>query len=272
MFKYLHRLIFAFVIIFSFNVFTAEHNTYVHEEYDEINFEIFRMASESMGGFMDAMKSYILYTASQHVPGAVESGVGYYYDHKTRRMERQLFYRIKETEMGMITDRKLDFKCNGKGFFVVMLPGGWPAFTKDGRFELDENGRLVTLTDGFPVLGEKGEIFLPNDNIDVDRQGVIRYNGDIIDVFRIEWYKNRHDLQSFNQVLYYFSKEDYESGTKHGKTDYFISQGQIQQSTITKGYIGLVPEWSNGHNSQTILLKSYSKNLRAAIQQASPMQ
>ena len=49
-----------------------------------------------MGGFLDAMKSFIVYTAIQHVPGSKESGVGYYYDNKSRTMKRVLFYRLAQ--------------------------------------------------------------------------------------------------------------------------------------------------------------------------------
>jgi len=264
-------IILSFLLLSTQISHSSEHNPYIDERYQEVTFTPFRLASQSMGAFMDAMKSYILYTASQHVPGAVESGVGYYYDNKTKSMKRELFYRIKQTESKKVTHKKLDFACNGKGFFVVELPGGWPAFTKDGRMELDENGRLVTFANGFPVLGENGYIYLPSDDVFVDKTGVIYYQEEVIDVFRIEWVRDRiAALKSFNQVYYYLSKEDYESGKYHVEPDYSIDQGFVNAATITKGYIGLVPEWSNGHNANVNVLKSYQKNLRAAIQQASP--
>lgn len=245
----------------------AEFNPYVHQEHDEINFRVFRLASESMGAFMDAMKQYITYTTFWPMPGAVESGVGYFYDNKTKRMKRNLFYRIKDTEVGIETNRPLDFQCEGKGFFVIQLPGGFPAFTKDGRFELDQDDRLVTMSEGFPVLGENGPIHLPSDDVQVDPQGTITHQGEVIDVFRIEWFKNLHDLDSFNHVVFFLNKEDYESGDKHAPTDYRIAQGRVQQSTIEKEHLGRVVEWKNSHEAQTILLKAYSKNLRASIQQ-----
>ena len=72
-------------------VFAAEFNP---NHIDAGVHPILRLSGESMGGFQDALKSYILYTASQHIPGSKESGVGYYYNNKTRRMHRNLFYRV----------------------------------------------------------------------------------------------------------------------------------------------------------------------------------
>lgn len=49
------------------------------------------------------------------------------------------------------TDNPLDVAIQGDGFFQVSLPDGTLAYTRDGSFRLDQNGRLVTL-DGYQVL------------------------------------------------------------------------------------------------------------------------
>ena len=89
------RLIIMLILI-SLNLNSAEHNPLQYERYDDIVLPLLKMNSASMGGFMDAMKSYIVYTAIQNVPGAKESGVGYYYDNKSRNMKRVLFYRLSD--------------------------------------------------------------------------------------------------------------------------------------------------------------------------------
>ena len=119
---------------------------------------------------MDAMKSFIVYTAIQNVPGTKESGVGYYYDNKTRKMKRVLFYRLSQGYPRQ-SNKPFDFYIEGKGFFVIEIPGNWPAYTQDGRFELDETGRLVTREEHFPVLGENGYIYLSGGGVDVDKNG-----------------------------------------------------------------------------------------------------
>ena len=42
------------------------------------------------------------------------------------------------------TDRAYDLMVNGDGFFGIILPGGGAAFTRDGAFNVDRQGRLVT--------------------------------------------------------------------------------------------------------------------------------
>lgn len=42
------------------------------------------------------------------------------------------------------TDNPLDLVIQGKGFFQVLLPSGQLAYTRDGGFQLDRNGNLVT--------------------------------------------------------------------------------------------------------------------------------
>jgi len=48
------------------------------------------------------------------------------------------------------TGRSLDVAIVGNGFFQVTLPGGSTAYTRNGSFQIDPTGRLVT-TDGFLV-------------------------------------------------------------------------------------------------------------------------
>ena len=43
------------------------------------------------------------------------------------------------------TDKELDMAVRGEGFFVINLPDGRTAYTRDGSFELNSSGDLVTL-------------------------------------------------------------------------------------------------------------------------------
>ena len=42
------------------------------------------------------------------------------------------------------TSETKDLAINGKGFFQVLLPDGTTAYTRDGSFQVDQNGQLVT--------------------------------------------------------------------------------------------------------------------------------
>ncbi len=72
----------------------------------------------------------------------------------------------------MSTDKELDVAIRGEGFFVINLPDGRTAYTRDGSFELDANGQLVTL-DGYPV--QPGITIPPNSGaITINRQGEVQ--------------------------------------------------------------------------------------------------
>ena len=42
------------------------------------------------------------------------------------------------------TGNPLDVAINGQGFFQVLMPDGTTAYTRDGSFQLDAQGQLVT--------------------------------------------------------------------------------------------------------------------------------
>ncbi|HHT71780.1 MAG TPA: flagellar basal-body rod protein FlgG [Firmicutes bacterium] len=59
--------------------------------------------------------------------------------------------RIFSTGNLQLTQNPLDVAIEGDGFFVVELPSGEEAYTRDGSFKLDADGDLVT-TDGYLVM------------------------------------------------------------------------------------------------------------------------
>ena len=248
----------------------AWHNPYPYDEYDEVVDPSMRLAGQAMGAFFDAMKSYIIYTAMQNIPGTKESGVGYYYDYDTQQMKRTFFYRIGQGYPRQ-TNKALDFKINGNGFFVIHLPGGYPAYTRDGRFDIDRSGRLVTQSERFPVMGESGEIFLPSKAVDVDEHGVIRYKGEIVDTFKVIAVKDKRQLDGMEHRIFFFTEEQRrEWDNLFTEPKYTVQQGYVEDSSVTKAYIGLVPEWKNGHEASVKMVKAFTKNMSSAIQFANP--
>ncbi len=61
------------------------------------------------------------------------------------------------------TDNPLDLVIEGDGFFQILLPDGSVAYTRDGAFKKDSEGRIVT-SDGFVL---EPEIIIPEDAVEV---------------------------------------------------------------------------------------------------------
>src|ERR1700744_1358479 len=48
------------------------------------------------------------------------------------------------------TDNPLDMVIQGNGFFQIQMPNGTTAYTRNGSFQMDKNGNMVT-SQGYPV-------------------------------------------------------------------------------------------------------------------------
>ncbi|WP_137937454.1 flagellar basal-body rod protein FlgG [Chitinivorax sp. B] len=61
------------------------------------------------------------------------------------------------------TDNPFDIAINGRGFFQIQMPDGSTAYSRDGSFELNSQGQIVT---------SSGYLLLPNITIPADVQSV----------------------------------------------------------------------------------------------------
>jgi flagellar basal-body rod protein FlgG len=61
------------------------------------------------------------------------------------------------------TQNELDLAIEGDGFFQIALPSGETAYTRDGAFKLDSDGRIVN-SDGFAL---EPEIAIPSDALSI---------------------------------------------------------------------------------------------------------
>jgi len=49
------------------------------------------------------------------------------------------------------TSNSKDIAINGQGYFQIQMPDGTSAYTRDGAFQVDQNGQLVTNSGLIPV-------------------------------------------------------------------------------------------------------------------------
>lgn len=61
------------------------------------------------------------------------------------------------------TENSRDLAINGEGFFQVLLPDGTTGYTRDGSFQLNENGQMVT-ANGYPL---EPAVFVPENALAV---------------------------------------------------------------------------------------------------------
>mgnify|MGYP005852897477 CR=1 FL=1 len=71
-----------------------------------------------------------------------------------------------------VTDNELDLAINGKGFFQILLPNGETAYTRSGKFQINEDGEIVN-SDGYEL--EPG-FTIPDDATSV----TINPNGEVL--------------------------------------------------------------------------------------------
>lgn len=81
-------------------------------------------------------------------------------------------YRMHSQGALQLTDNEFDLAITGNGFFQIALPSGETGYTRDGTFQINENGEIVTVQ-GF--LLDPG-ITVPDDATSID----ISLDGEVI--------------------------------------------------------------------------------------------
>ena len=138
------------------------------------------------------------------------------------------------------TGEDLHFYINGKhrAFFTILIKEGLIGYTRDGRFRVDHQNRLVTLSGNFPVLGLEGEMFLPQrGHYTINRRGGFFVDDIFVDTFKITMFKYFQDmsdhLENANATVFILNEPiDVETGDDK----YNIMQGFLSQSNSFKTY------------------------------------
>ncbi len=125
------------------------------------------------------------------------------------------------------TGNDLDFAIANDGFFTIETPQG-ERFTRNGHFEIDSEGRIVT-SEGFLVLGEKGAITVKNSPINVDESGQVHFDGQISDSFRLVRFRHQDELQKLGSGFFApVNKDDLPKVSN----DIQVKQGMLENSNV----------------------------------------
>jgi flagellar basal-body rod protein FlgG len=144
------------------------------------------------------------------------------------------------------TSKDFDVAIRGEGFFKVLLPDGRTAYTRDGSFELDSQGRIVT-AQGYVV---QPAVNVPQNasSITINQQGQIsvslpgQTNLQQIGQIELAIFVNKAGLQGLGDNLYV---ETPASGTPQNGNPSTEGFGNLQQGNLEQANVEAVNEISD---------------------------
>ena len=158
------------------------------------------------------------------------------------------------------TTNTLDLAINGKGFFQIQLPDGTTGYTRDGSFQMDANGQVVT-SNGYTVL--------PGITIPLNAQAVtIGSDGTVsatvagsiapqtLGQIQIANFINPAGLDPKGQNMY---AETASSGTPNTGAPASNGMGTVQQGFVETSNVNVVEELVNMIQTQ----RAYELNSKA---------
>jgi len=141
------------------------------------------------------------------------------------------------------TEKDLDIAIRGEGFFMVQLPDGRTAYTRDGSFERDATGQLVNV-DGYPV--QPGITIPDNANaIAISADGIVEaYFGTDnaptqLGQLQLARFVNKAGLESLGDNLF---AETAASGPAQIGTPNTENIGALQQAYLEQSNVNSVTE------------------------------
>jgi flagellar basal-body rod protein FlgG len=145
------------------------------------------------------------------------------------------------------TDNPLDIVIQGKGFFQVQLPNGELAYTRNGTFQLDKNGSLVT-ADGNPV---QPQITLPPQaqSVVIAPDGTVSYslpgqtNTQQAGQIQLANFQNAAGLNSLGNSLY--QPTDASGDPTVGAPGGPEGMGSLLQGFVEQSNVSVVQEFIN---------------------------
>ncbi|RKP45360.1 flagellar basal-body rod protein FlgG [Pararobbsia silviterrae] len=158
------------------------------------------------------------------------------------------------------TTNAKDLAINGSGFFQVQMPDGTTAYTRDGEFQTDQNGVLVT-AEGYQV---QPQITIPQNatSFTVGSDGTVtittpaNVNATQIGSIQLANFINPAGLEALGQNLF---SETSTSGAPQVGTPGLNGLGSLQQGYVEASNVNVVQELVNMIQTQ----RAYELNSKA---------
>lgn len=144
----------------------------------------------------------------------------------------------------VVTERNLDLAIEGDGFFRIQKDDGSIGYTRDGHFDKDNQGRLVT-ADGFPMVPE---IVIPQGATDfhVGLDGVVtvKVNGESQEIGQIQLasFINPAGLASLGRNMFGATRASGEAIVGPANQN---GVGRIAQNQLEASNVNIVEEMVN---------------------------
>ncbi len=158
------------------------------------------------------------------------------------------------------TDNPLDLVIQGKGFFQVKRPDGSTAYTRNGNFQLDKDGNVVTAT-GDPI---EPQITIPAQaqSITIASDGTVSYTqpgqsaATVAGQIQLANFTNAGGLNSIGNGL--FTPTDASGDPIVGNPGGQDGLGTLQQGYLESSNVSVVEEFINMISSQ----RAYEANTK----------
>lgn len=158
------------------------------------------------------------------------------------------------------SDNPLDMVIEGDGFFRILMPDGEVAYTRDGTFKVDSEGRMVT-TDGFPV---EPEIVIPADakSVTISADGTVsvllpgQNEPQVLGQLMLTKFINPAGLESIGRNLY---RSTPATGDPVDGTPGIDGFGSISQGYLEMANVQVVEEMVN----MIVAQRAYEVNAKA---------
>ena len=158
------------------------------------------------------------------------------------------------------TSNAKDVAIQGNGFFQVLMPDGTTSYSRDGSFQSDSNGQMVT-SSGYAV---QPAITIPADtqSLTIARDGTVSVTQSgsatpvTIGTLQLATFINPAGLQSLGENLY---GETASSGTPSSNTPGSNGAGTLNQGYVETSNVNVVEELVNMIQTQ----RAYEINSKA---------
>ncbi len=126
-----------------------------------------------------------------------------------------------------LTENTFDLALDGDGFFVVNTPQG-TAYTRQGNFRMDANGKLVTV-EGYEVLGGGAPIIIDGGTVSFDSEGKIFVEGLETGAVDVVDFPKPYDLRKVGSALFMPNSADASPTPASGTS---VMQGHLEGSNV----------------------------------------